>query len=234
MTLNKFCELNDGYWPKTIVFKELFFLYKHTDCSEYPCHLTLRSSCHWWISTLKTTGCTSCPQPFIQSAAVATPPTRRRRWWPGECGNWYNNQHKENNASITGYSSISNVLLQTAVHVYDSHWAVCIRLCLFISLLPSLCLSPSIISHLSFISFPASLSTSSSLLSLNLFSLFCKLGVLVRNRISLFGKEVHANASTSAPSLLLFSVSVSAAWLFSYYAKPGALPIPQNCPWGKI
>lgn len=64
-----------------------------------------------------------------------------------------------------------------------------------------------------FFSFSASLSTS-SLLSLNLFSLFCKLGVLVRNRISLFGKEVHANAFTSAPSLLLFSVCVSAAWMF--------------------
>lgn len=45
-------------------------------------------------------------------------------------------------------------------------------------------------------------------LSLNLSSLLCKLGVLVRNRISLFGKEVHSNISTSAPFVLLLCVSL--------------------------
>lgn len=54
------------------------------------CYLTRRLSCHWWISTLKTTGCTSYPQPFTQSAVVATPLTRRKKWWPGECGKGHN------------------------------------------------------------------------------------------------------------------------------------------------
>lgn len=47
------------------------------------CHVIIRSSCRWWISTSKTTDCTSCPLPSIRSAVVDTPLTRRRRWWPG-------------------------------------------------------------------------------------------------------------------------------------------------------
>lgn len=68
-----------------------------------------------------------------------------------------------------------------------------LRLCAFISLLLSLSLSGS--QTLLFFSLSSLLPSPPPfpLCSSNLFSLFCKLGVLVRHRISLFGKDVHAS-----------------------------------------
>ena len=60
------------------------------------------------------------------------------------------------------------------------------------------------VSHLSFI--PHKIS--SFLLLLNLFSLFCKLGVLVRHRISLFGKDVETKRLLSSLISLKFDMCI--------------------------
>lgn len=99
------------------------------------------------------------------------PLTRRKKWWPGEHGQHYNNSKK------------SGILLKGIKHenvLLPKYWMsgpMGSFLCVPLIWLPHTFV---------FLFFH---SASSSHLPLNLFSLFCKLGVLVRHRISLFGKD---------------------------------------------
>lgn len=172
------------------------------------CHVTIRSSCRWWISTSKTTGCTSCPRPSIQSAVADTPPTRRRRWWPGM--NVY--------SGFTRHSSSCRVLpppIFTTLHPLAAT-----ELFASVSLYNRshrISSSPLGWSHHS---------TASSLSSLNFFVVFSanweslsEIGYPYLVRIT------NANASILDPSLL-FPVSVCAAWLCIHHVHPQSIAIP--------
>lgn len=80
------------------------------------------------------------------------------------------------------------------IQAYINHWAICSLNSLTSGCVPSyLSCSFLVLLWLSLTPvFYLFVPPPPPLLSLNLFSLFCKLGVLVRHRISLFGKDAHA------------------------------------------